>query len=405
MTRAYLDHNAAAPLRPEARRAIHEAVDRAAANPSSAHAAGRGWRAHIDRARRAVARLIGSRPHEICFTGSGSESCALALLGAVRAGRSRGRHVVASTIEHSAVREPLLRLADRGEIDLEWLPVGLSGRVRPEALLGAVRPDTALAVLMWANNETGVVQPVEEVATELRERGVAFFVDAVAWAGRGSIDLKRTPIDLLAISAHKIGGPSGTGALYVREGMPLDPPAAGGGQEMGLRGGTENLIGIAGFEAAALATVDQWVTEADVVRRLRDRLVAGVRARLPEVRLAGEESPRLCNTAQLLVPAGDEEMLILALDRRGYAVSAGSACAAGAHRRSHVLQAMGLLAPGLASIRVSLGAGNNEAEVDGFVEALAQCLTADSGPAAADQSRAPADTGGTGSGRGPGGGR
>lgn len=389
MTRAYLDHNAAAPLRPDARRAMHEAVDRAAANPSSAHADGRAWRSRVDRARRAVARLTGCRPHEVCFTGSGSEACALALLGAVRAGLSRGRHVVASPIEHSAVREPLLRLAERGEADITWLPVGVSGRISPGDMIAALRPDTILATLQWANNETGVIQPVEELGPELRERGVPFFVDAVAWAGRGAIDLHRVPIDLLAISAHKIGGPAGVGALCVREGTPLEPVLGGGGQETGLRGGTENLVGIAGFEAAAMVTVDRWSMEVEVMRHLRDRLVTTVLARLPDARLAGEASRRLGNTAQFLVPFDDEEMLILQLDRRGYSVSAGSACAAGAHRRSHVLEAMGLLAPGRASVRVSLGADSSEAEVDGFAEALAHCVLAGNGAAAADAGGGP----------------
>lgn len=372
MPRAYLDHNATAPLRPEARRAIEAELHLAAANPSSVHREGRAVRGRIDRARRDVAAFLGARPHEIVFTASGTEATNLALHGSAVALKSRGRRVAALAIEHPAVLEPLESLAAEGwTVDL--VPVDASGTVRLEALEAALKPDTVLLACMWVNNETGIVQPIAEIAALCADRGVRLFVDAVQAAGRLRLDMKSIPVDLLAISSHKIGGPSGAGALYVREGVALAAHVAGGGQESGLRGGTENSLSLAGFGAAVVASGLALAAEMEHAAGLRARLIERVAGAVPAARLVGTGAS-IPTTVQFLVPHDDEEILILALDRAGFAVSAGSACAAGAHRPSHVLAAMGVRPDGWAAVRVSVGPENTAAEMDGFAEALAGCL-------------------------------
>ncbi len=374
--RVYLDHNAAAPLRQTAREALVAALAAGSGNPSSVHAEGRSTRALIDTARRRVAALIGARPHEILFTSSGTEACHLALAGFAGAAALPGR-IVTTAVEHAAVREPLAAIEASGWV-VDTVPVDASGRVDPERYAAALRPDTMLAVCMAANNETGVIQPVGEIAALCRARGVRLFSDAVQAAGRLPVDVTAVPVDLLALSSHKIGGPTGAGALFVREGTPLAAVVSGGGQESGLRGGTENAPAIAAFGVAAEEVRREMDRNGDAlsgampVRALRDRLEAAVLAAVPGATVVAASSDRLAGTAQFLVPCDDEEMLILALDRSGYAVSAGSACAAGAHRRSHVLEAMGVLKPGFSSVRVSLGAANTAADVDGFAAALAR---------------------------------
>ena len=370
----YLDHNAAAPLRPEVLRALTLAMEHQQANPGSAHGAGRFWRRRIDAARREVAGLVGADPHEIVLTGSGTEASFLALHGVIEAARPRSVEpplVLATPIEHAAIREPLCAMAARGTIRLLLCPVGASGRVDADWFADHLTQIPALVVCQWANNETGVIQPVLDVADLCRAHGTRLLVDAVQWAGRGPIDLAAQPIDLLVLSSPKLGGPTGAGALFIREGLALEPSLSAGGQEGGLRGGTENILGWIGFGAAAAATRETWAAEVAHEAPLTARLVEQVLARVP-----GAGSPRIANTAQFLVPHDDEEMLILALDRLGYAVSAGSACAAGAHERSHVLRAMGLLEPGFASVRVSIGSGTTALAIDDFVAALSACIQA-----------------------------
>ncbi|MDZ4806346.1 MAG: aminotransferase class V-fold PLP-dependent enzyme [Candidatus Eisenbacteria bacterium] len=369
----YLDHNAAAPLRPEVLGALMLAMEQQQANPGSAHGAGRFWRRRIDAARREVAGLVGAQPHEIVLTGSGTEACFLALHGVIEAARTRSVEpplVLATPIEHAAIREPLCAMAARGTIRLLLCPVGASGRVDADWFADHLTQIPVLVVCQWANNETGVIQPVLEVADLCRAHETRLLVDAVQWAGRGPIDLTAQPIDLLVLSSPKLGGPTGAGALFIREGLALEPYLVAGKQEGGLRGGTENSLGWIGFGAAAAAARETWAAEVAHEAPLTARLVEQVLARVPGARLAGDGSTRIANTAQFLVPHDDEEMLILALDRLGYAVSAGSACAAGAHERSHVLRAMGLLEPGFASVRVSIGSGTTARAIDDFVTAL-----------------------------------
>jgi cysteine desulfurase len=330
----------------------------------------------VDGARGSVARLIGARTHEIVFTSSGTEACNLALWGSARGFKSKGMRIAATTIEHNAVLAPLYALADEGWT-IDWIPVGPSGRVAVNDVAASLHSDTVLVACMAANNETGVVQPVAEIGGLCRDRGIRFLVDAVAAVGKIPVDVRSMNVDLVAFSGHKIGGTAGAGALYVREGISLMPIVSGGGQEQGLRGGTEDAVSIAAFGAAAGETLTAAAGEATSLRTLRDHLDRAVLSRVPGARIAGEGSERLPGTSQFLVPCDDEEMLILALDRAGFAVSAGAACAAGVHMRSHVLKAMGILNEGLASVRVSLGPDNTGKDVDAFVRALSSLVMAE----------------------------
>lgn len=369
----YFDHNATAPLGPEAHDTLRRLLDQPAANPGSAHAPGRQARARVELARGQVARLLGAPPATVTFTGSGTEACQLGLLGVAAAAPAGRRHIVTTTIEHAAVLAPLERLAAEGW-QVERTPVGPGGRVEAAQVIGRLRPDTALVAVMAANNETGIRQPIEAIGQACRERGIPFFVDGTQVAGRLAVNLGSDPIDLFALSAHKLGGPQGVGALVVRAGIALTPQLPGGGQEGGRRGGTENVAALAAFGAAAEAAQAGQAAESARLDLLRRGYLAAVLARVPHARPVGDPEFALPNTAMISVPHDDEEMLILALDRRGFAVSAGAACSAGAHERSHVVRAMGLEARDRAVVRVSLGAGNTADQLDRFVTALADCV-------------------------------
>lgn len=369
----YLDHNATAPLRPAAHDLLRRLLDEPAANAGSAHARGRQARARLDEARARVAALVGAAPGQVTFTGSGTEALNLGLLGLAERAPAAQRHVVTTTIEHAAVLAPLAALANAGWT-VEAVPVGATGRVDATEVIGRLRPDTACVAVMAANNETGIRQPLEEIGAACRARGIPFLVDGSQWVGRLPLDMARAPVDLLAFSAHKLGGPQGAGALVTRRGLDLAPRVHGGGQEGGRRGGTENVAALAAFGAAAEAARREMAEEAARLDALRRRLNAGLLEAVPGAHLVGDPAWALPNTTMVSVPHDDEEMLILALDRRGFAVSAGAACTAGAHERSHVVRAMGLESPGRAVVRVSLGAGNTAAEVDAFVAALAACV-------------------------------
>lgn len=373
---AYLDHNATSPLRPEAVDAVRTVLSWPTANPSSVHRLGRAARRVIDSARRDVAALVGAAADEVVFTASGTEACQMALSNVAASVASGRRRILVPTIEHSAVLEGLGALIVAGA-RLERIPVGPSGRVDEADFAARLGPDVGLAVCMAANNETGALQPIAGIGAACRASGVPFFVDATQVAGRLPLDWNTLPVDLMALSAHKIGGPQGVGALIVRRGFDFSPLIPGGGQEDGRRGGTENVIGVAGFGAAARAVRQCRLAEAAQTLALRRRLDDAVLARVPGALRAGDPTDALPNTSLFLVPHDDEELLILDLDRRGFAVSAGAACAAGAQVRSHVVAAMGLLAPGRAAVRVSLGPGNSAAEVDAFVEALTAAVQAD----------------------------
>lgn len=369
----YFDHNATTPMLPEAA----EAYARAAfGNPSSLHWAGRAARAAVEDAREILAAWIGASPSEIVFTGGGTEADNLALLGAAASGRLRSRHMVAAAFEHPAVLEPLRRLESEGW-EVTWVDPDGDGVVRPEAVAAALRPDTALAAVMAANNETGALQPVEAIGAMLRGRGVLFHCDAVQALGKADARPRAWQADYLALSAHKINGPKGVGALYVRKGAPLSVRSLGGPQERKLRGGTENAPGIAAFGAAAAWWRDHGPAERSRLEGLRESLARELRARIPDLIVNAEAAPRIPNTLNATFPGCRADLMVMALDMRGAAVSAGSACASGAVRHSHVILAMGKGKDAAASsLRFSLGLGNTPEEIAPFAGLVADAAAA-----------------------------
>jgi len=357
-SRTYLDWNATAPLRREARAAMVAALD-VLGNPSSPHAEGRRARGLIEDAREQVAALVGARPAEVVFTSGGTEANNAVL--------ARGWDaIVMSSIEHDSVLTPALSSGAR----LVEVAVGGDGVVRKESFAGHMaQVGRALVSLQMANNETGAVQPVAEVAAMARQRGLGMHSDAVQAAGRVPIDMAALGVDYLTLSAHKLGGPKGIGALVVRDGAALPAFIAGGGQERRRRAGTENVAGIAGFGAAAEAA-SRDLAEIERVRTLRDKLEAEAREITPEALVIAGEAQRLPNTTSLAWPGASAETLVIALDLGGIAVSAGAACSSGKVGASRVLAAMGI-APDMAraAIRISLGPSSGERDVAAFLEA------------------------------------
>lgn len=344
------------PLRPQAAHALTRALEQFG-NPSSVHAAGRAARRVLEAARRRIAALVSAGPGDVVFTSGGTEANNLALRGC---GRPR---VLVSAVEHPSV----LGAADNVEI----VPVDANGIVDLDLLARMLETDDRPAVVsvMLANNETGVILPVAEAARIAHLHGALVHCDAVQAAGRLDVDMHALGADMLTISAHKLGGPKGVGALIVSDRIHLQPIVRGGGQERGRRSGTENLPGIAGFGAAAeLAARD--VGSAQTVSGLRDSLEDGIRRQVPTTTIVGDSVERLANTSCIALPGVSAETQVMALDLAGFAVSAGSACSSGKVAASHVLSAMGLGADiAGCAIRVSLGAGNDEAEIDAFVAA------------------------------------
>jgi cysteine desulfurase len=366
--RAYLDWNATAPLRHQARTAMLEALDQAG-NPSSVHTEGRAARHLIERARGRVAALVGAEAASVVFTSGATEANVLALSPgwALAPNRSPFERLLVSAIEHPSVLAGGRFPRDR----VGTIPVDRQGVVDLGALQTMLAGAPALVSIMLANNETGVVQPVCEVARIVREAGGLLHVDAVQAPGRISINFNDLGADLLTLSAHKSGGPKGAGALIRRSGLHLsDPPIRGGGQERGLRAGTENVAGIAGFGAAATAISANRSSEIEHAARLRDRLEAGLRAITPGVVIFGESVERLPNTTLFTHPGLRAETAVIGFDLAGVAVSSGAACSSGKVQASHVLAAMGV-EPSLAqgAIRVSTGYSTKDADLDRFLSA------------------------------------
>jgi cysteine desulfurase len=381
--RIYFDHAATTPARPEAVAVMLPLLGEGGFNPSSIHAEGRAARAALDDARARVARALGAKPREIVFTGSGSESIGLALIGAARAALGRGRHVVTTVAEHRAV----LRAADvlEGEgWEVTRLPVDGAGLVDRGAFAGALRSDTVLASVMLANNELGSIAPIAELAALARRAGVLFHTDAVQAPGQLELEAGALGVDLLSISAHKFYGPKGVGALYVRSGTPLAAQIVGGSQEFGLRAGTENVAGIAGLAAALELAQAERAANAARLAALRDRLEAGVTAAIPTARVNAAGVPRLAAVSSIAFADTLSAALLIRLDLEGIAASAGSACAAGSLEPSHVIRALGL--PDVyrrGVIRFSLGQSSTAGEVDRVIAILPPLAAQVRGAAAA----------------------
>ena len=373
--RVYLDYNATTFVAPDVREAMLPFFSGTGGNPSSIHSAGNLARAAVDAARRIIAQGLNCTARRVVFTGGGSEADNLAILGLARASDGSRRHLITSSIEHPAVLAPFHALAADG-FDLSVLPVNRNGVVEPESLREVIRPDTLLVSVMLANNETGALQPVRELAAIAHEHGAVFHTDAVQAFGKIPVDVEELGVDLLAVSAHKLHGPKGVGALYVRKGLQLDPLIKGGGQEHGLRAGTENVPGIVGFgKAVELALRGLNSGEPGRVARLRDRLEAGIHELISGARRNGPERERLPNTLNMTLPEIRGESLVLFLDRKGIAFSSGSACKSGNPDPSHALLAMGLTpAEAHCSVRFSLGAWNMEEEIRYVIEAFSEVL-------------------------------
>ena len=371
--RIYLDHNATTPLDPEVAKTVAECTDRCFGNPSSIHAPGNEARFTVESARRQVAQLLNCTARRIVFTGGGSEADNLAIKGVAFARRRIGNHLITTAIEHPAVFAACKWLEGQG-FRVTTLPVNREGVVAARDLEAALSPDTILVSVMAANNETGALQPIAELAQVTRRQGALFHTDAVQAVGKIPIDVREWDVDLLTLSGHKIHGPKGVGALYIGQGVTLDPLIHGGKQEHGLRAGTENVPGIAGLgKAAELAS--QRLPEMDRIRALRDRLEQGIRTIVPDATRNGPLEQRLPNTVNLTLPGMRGESVVLALDHLGVALSSGSACRAGAPEPSHALLAMGLSeAEAHCALRFSLGLGNTEEEIDRTLALLGEMI-------------------------------
>ena len=360
----YLDHAATTPLRPEALEAMLPYLTQHHGNPSSIHASGRRARQGLDEARETIATLVGAKPREIVFTSGGTESDNLALKGAAWAASARGRHVVTSAVEHKAVLNAAAVLERQG-FEVTVLPVDRHGRVDPADIAAAITDRTTLVSVQAANNEVGTVQPVAEIGAICRERGVIFHVDAVQSAAFDPPTPDAWQASLVSLSAHKLGGPKGVGALYVRQGTPVLPQLSGGAQERQRRAGTENVAAIAGF-AAAMRTAHPAVHVAPA----RDRLIAGL-AGLEGVHLTGHPTERLANSVSVVIEGIEGGDLVAALDLEGIEASTGSACTTGSVEPSHVLLAMGIdprHAHG--SLRLTLGRETTDTEIDRTLEVV-----------------------------------
>jgi cysteine desulfurase len=372
----YLDHAATTPLRPEVLEAMLPYLAEHQGNPSSIHGSGRRARMGLDDSRETVARLLGAKPREIVFTGGGTEAINLAVKGAAWAASARGRQVVTTAVEHKAVLHSCAVL-ERFGFQVTYLPVDRYGRVDPAEVASAITDHTTLVSVMYANNEVGTIQPIREIGEICRRRKVLFHVDAVQAAGFLPLDVDTLQVDLLSLGAHKVYGPKGVGALFVRQGTPLLTQLSGGSQERQRRAGTENVAGIVGFARALELAQDDVVareTENARVARLRDQLIEGLSA-LPGITLTGHPTERLPNSASVLVDGVEGGDLVAALDLEGIAVSTGSACTTGSAEPSHVLLAMGY-EPEQAhgSLRLTPGLGTTEDDVRRTIEVMRAVL-------------------------------
>jgi cysteine desulfurase len=381
--RVNFDYNATTPLAPAALEVMRPLLERGGGNPSSIHAAGREARAVIDEARDRLAAHLGVRPHEIIFTGGGTESCNLAVLGLAWAHAPRGRHLITAATEHHAVLNACEHLQHHEGFSLTVLPVDAGGRVRPDDLRAALRPDTMVVSIMHANNETGTVQPIGELAAICRERGVCFHTDAIQTFGKRAVRPAEWGAAAVSLTAHKFYGPPGAGLLYLRAGVALTRIFHGGAHENTRRPGTENVAAIAGMAAAA-----DWVLEhgpADQPRqaRLRDALWDGIREVAPEAVRNGAEDDTLAGTLNVSFPGLDGEALLIGLDLEGVCASSGSACMVGSVQPSHVLLAMGVPADLAAStVRFSLGIRTTKQDIAYGAAALARVLRRQAQPIA-----------------------
>ncbi len=381
----YLDHAATTPVRAEVLEAMLPFFGARFGNPSSVHRWGRDARTALDEARERVARCLGAQPDEICFTSGGTEADNFAILGTWRAMHSERRNaVVTSPVEHKAVLGAAHQAAHEGaeERQCAMLPVGV---VDTASFTAMVRDDTTIASVMWVNNEIGTIQPVAELAALAKSVGAVFHTDAVQAFGKIAIDASAMPFDLASVSGHKIGAPKGIGAMFIRRGVGIEPLLHGGTQDRGRRAGTENIASIIGFARAAELAVAEREEEWRRLECLRDKLEQAILARIPDAVIHGRGAPqRAPHIVNVSVPGTDSESMLMALDLRGIACSAGSACQSGSVNASHVLEAIGVRPElGNAAIRMSLGSLTTDAQIDRVAEVYPALVTKARGMSAA----------------------
>lgn len=368
----YLDHAATTPVDEQVVAAMLPCFTERFGNPSSIHRMGRAALEALDDAREVVAAVLGASRKEIVFTGGGSEADNLAIKGVALAQRQAGKgaHIITCAIEHHAVLHSVEYLQSFG-FEATVLPVDPDGMVSPDDLRAALRPDTVLVSIMYANNEIGTIQPLAELGAICRERGVPFHTDAVQAAGSFPLNVRDLNVDLLSLAAHKFYGPKGVGALYVRRGTPLLPQINGGGQERRRRAGTENIAGIVGMATALRLAEERRESYAAQCSALRDRLLAGIRERIPHAHLNGHPARRLPNNANVAFDHVEGESVLLLLDQQGIAASSGSACTSGSLEASHVLLALGMPAErAIGSVRFTLGRATTSDDVDYVLDVL-----------------------------------
>ena len=368
----YLDNAATTKVLPEVIEAMIPYYTEFYGNPSSFHGFARDAHKGLDDARRTVAKCLNAaNPAEIYFTGGGSEGDNMILRGVAQAYRKKGNHIITSKIEHHAILHTLQELEDKGLATVTYLDVDENGLVDPEAVRAAIRPETILVSIMMANNEVGTIEPVKEIGAVCREAGVLFHTDAVQAIGHIPVDVQDMNIDLLTLTAHKFHGPKGVGAVYIKKGVRVPAMITGGGQENKKRAGTENVPGIVGLAKALEIQTENLAANMQKMTVLRDKLIAGVEARIPAVHLNGDRYKRLPNNVNFGIRYIESESILLMLDLKGIAASSGSACTSGSLDPSHVLLAMGIShEEANGSLRMTLSEFTTEEEIDYVLEVL-----------------------------------
>ncbi|WP_018753177.1 cysteine desulfurase family protein [Paenibacillus sanguinis] len=376
MKHIYLDHAASTPIHPDVATTMMQVMGKQYGNASSVHYFGREAKRLVNGARDAIATRIGCRADELVFTSGGTESDNLALFGAAEARKAQGRHIITSAVEHHAVLHTCEHLEQKG-FEVTYLPVDSTGRVDPEQMAEAIRPDTILVSVMYGNNEVGTLQPIAEIGKITRERGILLHVDAVQVLGSIPIACHDLPVDLMSFSSHKINGPQGVGALYVRKDVLLEPIQYGGLQERKRRAGTENMAGVAGFAKAVELAVEERAARNNHESMLIAALLEGLKDQLPSeaFHVNGHPAERLPHIVNISFPEVDSETMLMNLDMEGIAASSGSACTSGSLEPSHVLEAMELPTIFLRSaIRFSVGMGNTRKEIDEVAKKIGTIL-------------------------------
>lgn len=372
--RIYVDHAATTPIRSEVLEEMMPYLTERFGNPSSIYSYGREAKKAIEEAREKVAKAIGADPLEIYFTGSGTEADNWAIIGTAFANRNKGNHIITSSIEHHAVLHTCEYLEKQG-FSVTYLPVDEYGMVKLETLKKSINDRTILVTIMHANNEIGTIQPIKEIGEFLKEKDITFHTDAVQTVGKIPVNVKDLKVDMLSLSAHKIYGPKGIGALYIRKGIKIHPYIHGGAQERKRRAGTENVAGIVGLGKAIELAISNMEGQREYLTSLRDKLIKGIQEKIPYVRINGHPTQRLPHNVNMCFEFIEGESLLLNLDMKGICASSGSACTSGSLEPSHVLLAIGLpheIAHG--SLRLTLGKDNTQEDVDYILEVLPQIV-------------------------------